>query len=181
MEAEIIYKRVNSTEELYQILELQRANIPSSISEKEIKKEGFVTVHHNFEILKAMNDKCPHVIAKCNGKVVGYALCMLKGFKKDIEVLQPMFQQIDNFLKGGNMYIVMGQICIDKMFRKQGIFRGLYHYMKQQLQSKFNTIVTEVDTANKRSLNAHFAIGFKTLYSYRSNRQDWKILHWILN
>jgi len=28
-----------------------------------------------------------------------------------------------------------------------------------------------------RTLNAHYAIGFKTLYSYCSNNQDWKILY----
>ncbi len=69
------------------------------------------------------------------------------------------------------------QICIDKQFRKQGVFRGLYHFMKQEMASKYNMIITEVDVANTRSLKAHFAIGFKTLYSYRSNHQDWKILY----
>jgi len=58
-----IYKRAEAIEELNQILELQYANIPSVISREEKAKEGFVTVHHNFEVLKAMNDKCAHVIA----------------------------------------------------------------------------------------------------------------------
>jgi predicted GNAT superfamily acetyltransferase len=173
----IIYKRVYSNEELNQILELQSINILSSISEDESKTEGFVTVHHNFEILKAMNDKCAHIIAKSDDKVVGYALCMSKEFKEEIEVLRPMFQQIDNCLNNSETYIVMGQICIDKQFRKQGVFRGLYHFMKQEMSFQYEMIITEVDNANTRSMNAHFAIGFKALYSYRSNHQDWKILY----
>ena len=80
----IEYKRAKTDLELNQILELQRSNIPSIISEDEKKKEGFVTVHHTLEILKAMNDKCAHIIAKHQDKVVGYALCMLKEFKEDI-------------------------------------------------------------------------------------------------
>jgi predicted GNAT family N-acyltransferase len=172
----IIYKRAETNEELQQILELQRTNIPASISEEEKKKEGFVTVHHTFEILKAMNDKCTHVIAKYNDEVVGYALCMLKEFKEDIEVLKPMFQKIDDCIKEGETYLVMGQICIDKSFRKQGIFRGLYQYMKQQLQSNFNMIITEVDVANTRSLNAHYAVGFQLLRSYNSKGQDWALI-----
>lgn len=173
----IKYKRADSNEELNQILELQRINIPSSISEDESKTEGFVTVHHNFEILKAMNDKCAHIIAKNGDEVVGYALCMLKDFKEDIEVLRPMFQQIDKHLNHDKTYITMGQTCIDKKFRKKGVFRGMYHFMKQEMSSQYNMIITEVDITNTRSLNAHFAIGFKTLYSYRSNNQDWKILY----
>jgi predicted GNAT superfamily acetyltransferase len=88
-----------------------------------------------------------------------------------------MFQQIDNCVNSDETYIVMGQICIDKQFRKQGVFRGLYHFMKHEMSSRYNMIITEVDVANTRSINAHFAIGFKALYSYRSNNQNWKILY----
>jgi ribosomal protein S18 acetylase RimI-like enzyme len=174
----IIYTRVTSNEELKQILQLQHLNIPSAISENEKQEEGFVTVNHNFKILKLMNDLCAHTIAKYDDKVVGYALSMVKAFKNDIEVLQPMFQQIDNLVGKDASYIVMGQVCVDKNFRKQGVFRGLYEHMKSELYSEYDTIITEVDKKNIRSLNAHYAIGFKVLYSYRSNNQDWEILSW---
>jgi len=175
---EIIYKRGQTEEELLQILALQQANIPSAISENERQQEGFVTVHHNFDVLKQMNDKCQHIIAKYKNKVIGYALCMIKDFKDDIEVLQPMFQQIDKLVSRDEVYIVMGQVCVDKSFRKQGVFRGLYEHMKSELCRDYNAIITEVDKKNTRSLNAHYAIGFKVLYSYRSNNQDWEILSW---
>jgi len=177
---EIIYKRAETIEELNQILELQHANIPSVISKEEKQQEGFVTVHHSFEILNTMNNKCAHIIAVSKDKVIGYALCMLKEFKKEIEVLQPMFKQIENYLNKDEAYVVMGQICIDKRFRKQGVFRGLYQFMKDQLQSDYRMIVTEVDITNTRSINAHRAIGFNTLYSYCSNHQNWEILYWKL-
>ena len=95
----MIYKRVDSNEELDQILELQHNNFSSSISNKEKEEEGFVTVHHDFELLKSMNNKCAHIIAKHDKNVVGYALCMLKEFEKEIEILKPMFHQIDRCLK----------------------------------------------------------------------------------
>lgn len=174
----IIYKRAESNEELNQILELQRINVKSVISAEEKEIEGFVTIHHTFEILKAMNDKCAHVIAKSNDKVVGYALCMLKEFREDIELLKPMFHQIEQCSAPGKTFFVMGQICIDKMFRKQGVFRGLYRFMKDQLQSEFDMIITEVDFSNERSLNAHYAVGFKLLHSYNSNNLDWALISW---
>lgn len=173
----IIYKRAETNQELRQILELQHANIPSAISKDEKQQEGFVTVHHSFEVLKAMNDKCPHIIAKNNQKVIGYTLCMLKEFKENIEVLKPMFKNIDKCLNQNKTYVVMGQVCIDKAFRKKGVFRRLYNVVKKQLQTEFDLIITEIDTTNTRSLNAHYAIGFKNLYSYRSKQQDWNIIY----
>lgn len=71
----------------------------------------------------------------------------------------------------------MGQICIDKQFRKQEIFRGMYHFMKQEMSSQYNMIITEVDVANTRSLNARYAVGFKLLQSY-SSQQDWALISW---
>ncbi|RMZ51868.1 GNAT family N-acetyltransferase [Flavobacteriaceae bacterium PRS1] len=177
----MIYKRVDSNEELDQIIELQKINIRTSISEDESKSEGFVTVHHDFEILKAMNGKCAHIIAKSGSKVIGYALCMLKEFKENIEVLKPMFQQIDKCLNKNKTYLVMGQICVDKAFRKRGVFRGMYDFMKQEMSSKYDMIITEVDEKNTRSLNAHYTVGFKLLYSYNSSQQDWALLVWDWN
>lgn len=175
---EIVYKRAETNEELIQILALQTDNLAHRISEEDIKKEGFVTVHHDFELLKAMNDSCAHCIAKKADKVVGYALSMTRDFKEKIDVLKPMFEQIDNNLKPNINYMVMGQICIDKAFRKQGIFKGLYQFMCQQLQHDFDAIITEVDATNTRSLDAHYAVGFKCLMTYRADNQNWKLISW---
>lgn len=177
----ISYKRAGSDDELRQILELQRANSPAAVTEEEIITEGFVTVQHSFEILKAMNDKCPHVIAVSEGRVVGYTLCMLPDFKEDIDVLKPMFRKIEEQLSPTTSYIVMGQVCIDKAFRKRGIFRGLYNHMKQVLQPDFDLLITEVDVANPRSMQAHYAIGFELLHAYSSGGQDWELIFWDWN
>ena len=50
--------------------------------------------------------------------------------------------------------------------------------MKQQLKPEFDMVVTEVDVLNKRSLNAHYAIGFKPLHIYNSNNQEWALIYW---
>lgn len=174
----IIYKKAESIAQLNQILKLQQINSPESISEEESIREGFVTAQHSFEILKQMNDLCAHTIAMHNDKVVGYALSMDKTFKDDIEVLKPMFYEIEKSIPPNTNYIVMGQICIDKQYRMQGVFKGLYNFMRSQMKLKYDMIITEVNVKNTRSMNAHKAIGFKILYSYRSNNQNWEILSW---
>ena len=175
----ITYQRATSDEELQQILELQQQNLPTVISSQEKKNEGFVTVSHTFEILKEMNDVCAHIIAKSEGRVIGYALCMHPKFADDITVLRPMFDEIETTLPKTENYITMGQICIDKAFRKQGIFRKLYETMQTSIRPEFGTIITEVDTKNTRSLQAHYAVGFIDIKTYRSGGQDWKLIRLV--
>ncbi len=179
MKTNITYHRASTTEELNQILKLQEENLRGLVSDEIKKKEGFVTLQHDFEILKKMNDACAHCIVKYKGEVVGYALSMLKEFQNDIPLLVPMFIQIEKAIKEQNLssnYIAMGQICIDKKLRGQGVFRGLYNYMAQELKNDFDAIITEVDTKNIRSSNAHKAIGFELLKNYISNNQVWEVI-----
>ncbi|NND63295.1 MAG: N-acetyltransferase [Flavobacteriaceae bacterium] len=176
----IRYKLVTSEKELKQILELQRENLPSNISEEEKLQEGFVTVNHTFALLNEMNDACPHTIATHNSDVIGYALSMHPKFGDSIEVLKPMFAEIqkysDQLFQKPNNFLVMGQICISKDFRRKGIFRELYFQMKHNFIPPYEAIITEVDTANKRSLQAHYAVGFKQITMYSSGGQDWDLL-----
>lgn len=174
--SDITYCRATSDEELHQILKLQKQNLPDELSEFEKQKEGFLTVVHTFDILKQMNECCPHVIATHNENVVGYALCMHQKFADEIEVLKPMFVEINKIISGSSQYIIMGQVCVDKAYRKKGMFRGLYSFMQSELHESFDSIITEVDGANVRSLNAHLAVGFKIIKEYKENNKNWKII-----
>jgi len=170
------YTRVSNKVELEEILVLQKQNLPDQLAEKEIEKEGFVTISHTFDLLERMNAVCPHIIAKDKGRIIGYALCMHPDFSKEIPILLSMLQQLMVVLPRGESFIIMGQICIDKAYRRQGVFRGLYKTMKKSLGSSFKLIVTEVDGRNKRSLNAHLACGFTTKKKYQSDGRDWHLI-----
>jgi len=172
----ITYCRSTTDDELKQILDLQQKNLFSNVSEIEQKQEGFVTVSHSLKLLKAMNNVCPHIIAKAKDKVVGYALCMHPMFSNKIDVLKPMFQEIETLVPRIEKYIVMGQVCVDQDFRKKGIFRNLYGTMQNAVQPEFKSIITGVDAKNERSLQAHYAIGFKLLKSHVSDGHDWQLI-----
>jgi len=172
----VVYKQAESLKELEQILDLQQRNLPKNISQEESTKEGFVTVEHTLDLLKSMNDVCGHIIAVDDGQVVGYALCMHPQFAEDIEVLRPMFGEIDKALESKLNYMAMGQICVAKSHRGQGIFRKLYQTMQEKLPEGFDTIITEVDGKNKRSLAAHTAIGFQELKRYYALDKEWVII-----
>ena len=174
----ILYKRASTLEELEQIRELQLQNSSQNITYEEKLKEGFVTVQHTVALLEQMNTACAHIIAKEGEKVVGFALVMLSNFRNEIEVLIPMFERIDALLPPNKSYVIMGQVCVDKNYRKQGIFRGLYDFYRTQLQHEFDYLITEVAAINQRSMNAHESIGFKKIDSYEEDGINWNIMLW---
>lgn len=171
-----LYKRANSDTELQQILDLQKANLPKNLTPKEIRDEGFLTVEHSFSLLKEMNELCNHTIAVVESKVVGYALGMHPQFCNRISVLEPMFTQINKVISKNTDYCVMGQVCISKDYRRQGVFKGLYEAMRNFIAPDFSKIITEVDIKNKRSLRAHHKIGFRELKRYVDGDKEWALI-----
>ena len=128
----IHYKQADQVSELNQVLALQKRNVETVISSEEARDEGFVTVHHTLELLTEMNKPHGHIIAKNESQeVIGYCLVMLKEVHLKIPVLASLIHKIDqiNFkdspLSESN-YCIMGQVCIDKVYRGKGVFHGLY-------------------------------------------------------
>ena len=118
----VTYKQASTKHELEQILLLQQKNLPKNLSPREQEEEGFLTVEHTMDILEAMNNVCGHIIALENGKIVGYALCMHPKFGDSIEILKPMFVEINKEFQGKSNYMVMGQICVAKSHRAKAYF-----------------------------------------------------------
>ena len=179
----IEFTTTNQTTEIQQILDLQYTNLPKNVSAEEAKDQGFVTVHHDFEILSAMNAKYPHVIAKSDDKVIGYTLVMLPEFGNKIPVLVPLFDKINQLSYHGDLlkevdYFVMGQVCVDKNYRGRGVFGGLYQQMKTEMSPHFKYIITEIATRNTRSMRAHEKVGFETIHIFSTPEEEWAIVAW---
>ena len=180
----ITYGNPHSDADLHRILALQKANLPAYINAAEVQAEGFVTVDHNYAVLKAMNHPYPHVIARDGNEVVGYTLVMLRSFQNQVPELMPMFEEFNSTLYRNRPlseinYFVMGQVCVAKGYRGRGLFQGLYAQMKRQMALEFEAIVTEIALNNPRSLRAHEKVGFKTIKEYQSaDGVDWAIVLW---
>lgn len=177
---------MSNPEEVVQILDLQARNHVSGLDPLEMEKQGFVTVRHDPDVLQAMNRSAPAIIAKDEGKVVGYALVMPRAFGPLVPILEPMFALLDTLswkgtaLRDNPHWFVMGQICIDADYRGQGVFDRLYHTMKVVYQPDYEFIVTEVAERNARSMRAHTRVGFETIHSYRDalSRENWRMIVW---
>jgi ribosomal protein S18 acetylase RimI-like enzyme len=172
-----------STIELEQILDLQQQNLLSLIDEKEMQSEGFVTLNHSLDILQQLHDLAPSVIIKDNDTVVAYALTMLQECRQLMPDLEPMFAVFDNLdwnnrPLNDHAFYIMGQVCIAKNYRGQGLFENLYQHHKKIYQPRFDLMVTEISTRNQRSLRAHEKIGFKIIHTHRDSLDEWAVVAW---
>ncbi len=170
--------------DLMGIMELQKSNLPVHLTQEEMQREGFVTVVHRFDDLKQMNDIEQHVIAKDNGTVVAYLLAMTSKSKYAIPILVPMFNLFDEVdYKGkkvsGYHYIVVGQVCVSKAYRGQGILDKCYEAYKSKFGKDYDFAITEIATSNQRSIHAHKRIGFEEIYRYVApDKVEWSIVVW---
>jgi len=156
--------------ELPAILELQQANRVQSA-------DGFVTVVHTLEILEAMQQQLPHVVARSEGgALAGYALSMAPSCRELLPILEPMFARLDARKSRLGRYYVMGQICVAHSFRGSGVFDALYAEHRSRFAATHDCLVTEISTRNPRSLRAHARVGFVEEERYRDATDEWIVV-----
>jgi hypothetical protein len=167
--------RAARPDDLPRILELQRDNLEEAVS-SAAASEGFVTVRHDEDTLRRMHELAPSVIAEHGAALAGYALTMLPEATEWVPVLRPMFDQLSKLALP--RFYVMGQICVARAYRKQGVFDALYAAHRALYGGRFDAVVTEIATRNVRSMRAHARVGFVEVHRYRDATDDWSVVAW---
>lgn len=177
------FERALTDESLNQILDLQKRNLKKYLSKAEKESQGFVTAEHTFEQLKKINNAEPCVIITDNGKVIAYAIAMLESSANDMPVFDDLFSTVasltyKNQLMTCYKYIFVGQLCIDKNYRGQGLVEKLYAFYKEELKFKYDFAVTDISEHNPRSLKAHQKSGFEVIHTFYDTFTDsnWHIV-----
>jgi ribosomal protein S18 acetylase RimI-like enzyme len=180
----ICFTTIKFDEEIYEVIALQKINLPQSLSQEQMDSQGFVTVVHSFTTLKKMNDTEASIIAKDDDKVIGYLLAMTNASRNDIPILIPMFGAFDDVVYHGKKiaafhYIVVGQVCVAEGYRGIGILDNCYDTYKEHFKNKYDFAITEINKNNKRSIRAHARIGFELVHSYKdATGNEWDIVIW---
>ncbi len=179
----IEFTRTKTKQDLWGILALQKENLIQNISEEEKKSQGFVMVQHSYDIMESLHSIEPHIIAKDGHLVAAYCLAMTKHSRKDIPMLIPMFEQFDILdYKGKKVseynYMSVGQVCVGKAYRGQGIFQQLYETYRDSFRDEYEFAITEVSTHNFRSMKAHQKIGFEVIKTFKDEFEEWAIVIW---
>jgi len=174
---------VTTADELRQILALQQLYLRGKNNLLEEREQGFLTVHHSYEVLHYMHKCYPSVIVKDSSKIVAYALMMPREARNLVPALEPMFNTLDKITYLNKplpelSYYVMGQICVAKEYRGKGLVEMLYRKHKAIYQQQFDFIITEISGANRRSLRAHEKVGFKTISTHKEETDEWHVVLW---
>lgn len=181
--SQLISSLVTSEEELGQIHELNKKNMRTTAMTEEQMREGFVSWLYAPELLRQMHTIAPSIVVKDGNKIAGYALTATKemcSFHRDLQTLFTHLQKI----KSGTgplsdfTFYCMGQICVDKDYRGLGVVNLLYQKHKEIYGGKYQLLITEISTSNIRSQKAHEKTGFKTIYTYRDQLDEWNVVAW---
>lgn len=174
---------VTTDNEIDQIIELSRQNARDAVSSEEKSKEGFISWSYTPTLLRQLHQLHPSIIVKDHETLAGYALVAFKEsapFHKD---LQAMINHLDQLEYNGKKladykYYVMGQVCVSKEYRGKAVFQMLYDKHKELFQQQFDFVLTEISISNKRSMRAHEKAGFRTIFTYKDNMDEWNVVLW---
>ena len=88
-------------------------NLKQNITAEESIEQGFLTAAFTIEYLQQMNSASPAIIAKDGDKLVGYALVATKEIRKGHDLLEGLFDAIDECEYNGKLlrevnYVVVG-------------------------------------------------------------------------
>ncbi|MCU7370338.1 hypothetical protein PEC18_05490 [Paucibacter sp. O1-1] len=179
------YTLVRAPHDVEQILALQAENHRDTVDPETAQREGFTSVRYEPSVLHAMNRAYPSAIAASGDVLAGYCLMMAQQFRHAVPILEPMFSLFDRLewrgepLAGNPRWFVMGQVCVARAFRGQGVFDGVYHKLRDAYAPQFDFVLTEISQRNTCSMRAHQRVGFETL-QYRDPAADemWEVVVW---
>jgi ribosomal protein S18 acetylase RimI-like enzyme len=158
------------------LIALQRNNHRDVVGRDAARSQGFVTVVHTKETLRAMNALLPSIVCREGDAVVGYALSMAPACRTLLPILAPMFAVLDTLSLG--RFYVMGQICVAEEHRGRGVVDLLYREHRARFAVDHDRVVTEIATRNVRSMRAHARVGFRPIHVYRDDVDEWAIVAW---
>ena len=172
-------------DDLRGLLMLQQRNQVRNISPEEQREQGFVTLTYTFEQMKRMHEAAPSVIAKVGDEVVAYAITTVPEVRADVPELAALFDLIDTLPYAGKPlatypYYVMGQVCVDARYRKQGLFDALYAHHKLLHENRYRLLITDISARNTRSMRAHERVGFRSVQSFYepTANETWEVVVW---
>lgn len=179
----VTIKRVTDFAELNGIKKLQEENLKKNLTDSEAASEGFVTAEYSMEFLEMLHQGSPSVIAKDGNLIVGYALVAVKSIREHHDLLSDLFNGIDKIKYKGRLlkdcnYVVVGQLCVGRNYRGQGLVQQMYQYFRSSLAGEFDFCVTDVAETNPRSLKAHIKTGFQVVATLSYGGLGWSIVLW---
>ena len=176
-------RMARSERDLKGIKTLCSENHFSKLSDKELNTQGFITINYSLDELKALHEIAASVIALDNQKVVGYALVANKESLGIHHMLDDLIRFIEHTTYQSisfrnSRYIVVGQLCVSKAYRRQKIAQRIYEKFQQIYGNDYHYCITSVDIKNQGSIKAHLMRGFKEIQTTTYQCKSYSVILW---
>lgn len=183
MTSSIDIRLVNQPSDLEQIAALNHANLKQYQTEESIREEGFVSWSYPVALLEKIHAYAPSVIAMSGAEIAGYALVAKQEAAEvhpELDLLIDMLKEIRYKEKRLTEYrfYMMGQICVAKAYRGQGIPDAMYAHHKTVYGKDYDFLLTTISTQNVRSIKMHERVGFKVIHTVHDRFGDWVVVVW---
>mmetsp|Transcript_18624 Transcript_18624/g.33663 ORF Transcript_18624/g.33663 Transcript_18624/m.33663 type:complete len:211 (+) Transcript_18624:49-681(+) len=146
------------------LIALNLENHIENLTLEEANQFGFLILIYSEDLLRRMMQVEPFIVAKAEGKIVGYLYPMPNSYRS-IPGVSHRFEDMDRLtFEGRSMreinYIKLGSACIAKDYKGKGVFKMLYDEMKRRYVDAYEIVLTRVFESNGRSLAGHMKLGF---------------------
>jgi hypothetical protein len=177
---------VQSDEDVLAIAALLKANLRRNFSLDMQNSNGFLSIEYELDFLRRINQLAPSIIAKdSTSKLVGYSLVVLPEIASEVPELNELVSLISTLeYKGKSLrnytYYIMGQVCIADGFRGQKIFDQMYDKHRELYADRYQLLISDISSANVRSLRAHARVGFELVHSVKNliSGETWNTVVW---
>lgn len=141
------------------ILDMQAANFIGNLKDAE-RRDGFLSVKFTRRQFEEMASHVGVIIAAAEGGLAGYLCASSCEFNRSFPLLVAMMRQFDAIDYRGrslaaSRVFIYGPVCIDRSYRGQGLLRGLYDTLLQEVVGRYDIGVAFVAGDNPHSLRAH--------------------------
>lgn len=152
------YRRAR-TADYAALVAVAEENARDALSE-ETRRNGFLTGHFTVEKFAAMANNLAIVVADDKGEIAGFLCATTRDMANPAPIIQVMLAACERVsfrnrrLSDWNVFIY-GPVCVASAYRGQGVLKGLFARLKQEVTGKYDAGVAFVDRENPYSLHAH--------------------------
>ena len=147
------------------ILDLQARNQPS--------RGGTLSASLPRERITAMMADLPAIVARRDGRVVGYLLSCSRNTNADVPVLRAM---LDAYPGAPDAY-VYGPICVDEAERGKGLAAAMFRELRRRLPGREGVLFIGRD--NAASLSAHARMGMREVAGFTHGGAAFAVLAYV--
>jgi hypothetical protein len=174
---------VHTDNEINQIAALSAANLSANISAETKAREGFVSWVYTPGILETLHAVAPSVIVMDGDILAGYALTLTPESLEAYPAAIPTYEHASTLVYKGRAlsrqrFYLMGQICVAEPWRGKGVVDLLYQGHRRFYSHSYDLLLTEISTANPRSLKAHQKVGFEIIDTHHDPQGHWDVVCW---